>query len=273
MPRIAKSARAASNPPTANAAVLVGPAETTSAPPPQLTTFERPAAPPPACLQGEGAAFVPPRPLPIVPADILDRFHAKEPFDTRFSSCARLLQSIWRDRRGFPIGAITPKEGPRRRSGSRLTPAVAQRGFNFLTRDIAKLVRQEAAYREYGAMFDEERLWGNLLSSQPLVFNLFGPAKLDPAFGTRLFRALLPDFVAELQTIHFETSPGRGDERFTGDRTAFDLVAVITTPRGTPGVIGIEVKFVEFDELPRTANGQPVQPAGRAGAPPPRPPR
>ena len=50
--------------------------------------------------------------LPIVPADILDRFHANEPFDTRFSSCARLLQSIWRDRRGFPVGEITPKEGP-----------------------------------------------------------------------------------------------------------------------------------------------------------------
>ena len=234
MPRIAKSARAASNPPTTNAAVLVDPVETTFGPPAQLTTFERPAAPP-AFLQGEGAAFVPPRTLPIVPADILDRFHAKEPFDTRFSSCARLLQSIWRDRRGLPIGEITPKDGPRRRSGSRLTPAVAQRGFNFLTRDIAKLVRREAAYREYGAMFDEERLWGNLLSSQPLVFNLFGQAKLDPAFGTRLFRALLPDFAAELQTIHFETSPGRGDERFTGDRTAFDLVAVVTTPRRTPG--------------------------------------
>ena len=184
--------------------------------------------------------------LPIVPADILDRFHANEPFDTRFSSCARLLQSIWRDRRGFPVGKITPERWTARAAaaaGSR--PKSRERGFNFLTRDIAKLVRREAAYREYGAMFEEERLWGNLLSSQPLVFNLFGQAKLDPAFGTRLFRALLPDFVAELQTIHFETSPGRGDERFTGDRTAFDLLAAVTTTRGTPGFIGIEVKFVE----------------------------
>ena len=121
---------------------------------------------------------------PIVPADILDRFHAKEPFDTRFSSCARLLQSIWRDRRGFPIGEIIPKEGPRRRSGIRLTPAMAQRGFNFLTRDIAKLVRQEAAYREYGAMFDEERLWGNLLSSQPLVL----ASAAASAFDARRYR-------------------------------------------------------------------------------------
>src|SRR5277367_3821313 len=139
MPRTTKSHIASPKPSAASrAAVLVGPPETAFA--------ERPAAPPPASLQGEGAACVPPRPLPIVPADILDRYHAREPFDTRFSSCARLLQSIWRDRRGLPIGEITPKDGPRRRSGSRLTPGVAQRGFNFLTRDIAKLVRREAAY-------------------------------------------------------------------------------------------------------------------------------
>ena len=271
MPRIAKSARAASNPPTANAAVLVGPAETTSAPPPPAHDLRAPGRAAAGLPPGRGRRLRPAAPAAHRPRDILDRFHAKEPFDTRFSSCARLLQSIWRDRRGFPIGAITPKEGPRRRSGSRLTPAVAQRGFNFLTRDIAKLVRQEAAYREYGAMFDEERVWGNLLSSQPLVFNLFGPAKLDPAFGTRLFRALLPDFVAELQTIHFETSPGRGDERFTGDRTAFDLVAVITTPRGTPGVIGIEVKFVDRST---TARGQrpTASTSWRSKRPPPRPP-
>ena len=186
-----------------------------------------------------------PAPIPIVPADILDRFHVNEPYDTRFASGARLLQSIWRERQGLPVGKIKPERGRRRRLGSRLTPEVARTGANFLTPEIAKLVRREAAYREYGAFIEEERLWGNLLSSQPLTFNLFGHAKLDRALGTRLFRTLLPDFVAELDTIHFETSPGRGDERFTGDNTAFDLLATVTTPRGTRGCIGIEVKFVE----------------------------
>ena len=162
--------------------------------------------------------------LPIVPADILDRFHANEPFDTRFSSCARLLQSIWRDRRGFPVGEITPKEGPRRRSGSRLTPAVAQRGFNFLTRDIAKLVHREAAYREYGAMFEEERLWGNLLSSQPLVFNLFGQAKLDPALRhTAVPRA--PPRVRRGAPNHPASRPRRGAETSASPGTARPLIS------------------------------------------------
>jgi hypothetical protein len=186
-----------------------------------------------------------PAPLPIVPADILDRFHVNESYDTRFASGARLLQSIWRERRGLPVGKIKPEKGRRRPLGSRLTPEVARTGINFLTPDIAKLARREAAYREYGAFIEEERLWGNLLSSQPLTFNLFGRAKLDRQLGTKLFRTLLPDFVAKLETIHFETSPGRGDERFTGDNTAFDLLATVTTPRGTRGLIGIEVKFVE----------------------------
>ena len=109
-----------------------------------------------------------PTPLPIVPADILERFHVNEPYDTRFASGARLLQSIWRERRGLPVGKIKPEKGRRRPLGSRLTPEVARTGVNFLTPEIAKLARRESVYREYGAFIEEERLWGNLLSSQPL---------------------------------------------------------------------------------------------------------
>src|SRR4051812_23495530 len=110
-----------------------------------------------------------PAPLPIVPADILKRFNVNEPYDTRFARGARLLQSIWRERRGLPAGKIKPAKGRRRLLGSRLTPEVARTGINFLSPEIAKLVRREAAYREYGAFIEEDRLWGNLLSSQPLV--------------------------------------------------------------------------------------------------------
>jgi hypothetical protein len=73
-----------------------------------------------------------PAPLPIVPADILDRFHVNEPYDTRFASGARLLQSIWREKRGHPVGKIKPEKGRRRRLGSRLTPEVARTGVKSL---------------------------------------------------------------------------------------------------------------------------------------------
>jgi hypothetical protein len=185
------------------------------------------------------------RTVPIVPIDILERFFANEGFDTRFSSCARLLQSIWRDKRGFPVGKFRPRNGRPRKLGSLLTPELARSGVNFVTPEIAKLVRREAAYREYGAFIEEGRLWRNLLSSQPLTFNLFGRAKLNRAFGTKLFHALFPDFVADLVSLHFESSPGRRDERFTADYTAFDVLAVVTTTRGNRGFVGIEVKYAE----------------------------
>lgn len=38
--------------------------------------------------------------LPMVPEPVLRRFSVYHPFDTRFRACARLLQSLWRDRLG-----------------------------------------------------------------------------------------------------------------------------------------------------------------------------
>src|SRR5436853_7896989 len=95
-----------------------------------------------------------PAPPPLVPAEILNRFHVNEPYDTRFASSARLLQSIWREQRGLPVGKIKPEKGRRRPLGSRLTPEIARTGANFLTPEIAKLAWREAAYREYGAFID-----------------------------------------------------------------------------------------------------------------------
>ena len=214
-----------------------------------------------------------PATIPIVPADILDRFHVNEPYDTRYASGARLLQSIWRERRGLPVGKIKPERGRRRPLGSRLTPEVARTGANFLTPEIAKLVRREAAYREYGAFIEEERLWGNLLSSQPLTFNLFGHAKLDRSLGTSCSAPFSPTSSRELDTIHFETSPGRGDDRFIGNNTAFDLLATVTTPRGTRGFIGIEVKFVESMKYSARPMTKRVDQLAERAQPPPRPAR
>lgn len=42
--------------------------------------------------------------LPLVPRDILRRFHVDEVCDSRFAASARLLQSIWREQQGLEIG-------------------------------------------------------------------------------------------------------------------------------------------------------------------------
>lgn len=192
---------------------------------------------------------------PLIPNDILKRFVVAEPYDTRFAANARLLQSIWREARGFEIGTHLGQDGSVRPLGSRLSTAVARSGRNFITPDHARLARRESIYREVGALIDEERLWENLLSSQPLTFNLFGLAKLDRVFGTRLLRALLPDFVDELLDVRFEHSPGRGQPAFTGDGTAFDVGFHVRTPSGRSGLIGVEIKYSEsMRQLARPIN-------------------
>jgi hypothetical protein len=92
---------------------------------------------------------------------------------------------------------------------------------------------------------DDRRLWTNLLSSHPLTYNLFAPLKLDPHLATAFFHALLPDFVTDVIDIAFEHSPARGDAAFTGDRTAFDAIAVVRTPNKRLGFVAIEMKYSE----------------------------
>lgn len=130
-------------------------------------------------------------------------------------------------------------------AGSRLHPNCARDGANFLTPEIASLTRREVVYREVGAMIDRERLWTNLLSSQPLCFNLFGALKLDMEKANHFFRALFPDHVHQIEGIYFEHSPGRGDPAFTEDHSAFDVFVPCITPDGECSFIAIEVKYSE----------------------------
>ena len=44
--------------------------------------------------------------------------HVHEPLDTRFRSAARLLQALWREDRGLPIGSYLNEDGNRRKLGA-----------------------------------------------------------------------------------------------------------------------------------------------------------
>ncbi len=191
--------------------------------------------------------------LPIIPEAVLKAHQVNESGDTRFKAAARLLQSLWREDKGFSIGTHRTPKGRRRKLGSRLHAESIKRGDNFLSLDITKLVLRESVYREPGAMIDEERLWSNLLSSQPLCFNLFGGLKLDADKGNRFFRQLFPDLVESVTGIYFEHSPGRGNPAFTEDHSAFDVFVTCTTPDGQEGFVAIEVKYTEtMNEPPAT---------------------
>jgi hypothetical protein len=184
--------------------------------------------------------------LPIIPAAVLRRHRALEKFDTRFRSCARLLQALWRESQGLPMGTHNGRDGRQRQLGSLLGPTAAQAGRNFMSPAIAHLVRREIAYQESGALIDQRRLYGNLLSSMPLAFNLFAPLRFNLRLAAKVIRSLIPDIdLATVLHVWFEHSPGRLRDELTGDRTAFDVAIVYRRSDGERGFIGIEQKYSE----------------------------
>jgi hypothetical protein len=189
--------------------------------------------------------------LPIVPTAVLVKHRVYEEFDNRFRSCARLLQSLWRQRQNLPIGTYARTSGRKRTIGSLISTAAGTEGRNFLTPAIAEIARLEAAYQERDALIDQNRLFTNLLSSMPLTFNAFAPLRLDRDLAARVLRAIIPGIDLEaVVDVLFETSPGRQDASLTNDRTAFDVALIYERSDGKRGFIGIEVKYSETGTEP-----------------------
>ena len=139
-------------------------------------------------------------------------FDAWEAVDSSpFQRRARLLQSIWRSEKGFPMGSL--KGTPR---GAMLQMPFAEEYLaNFLTPRIQGLVRNEVMDpdRARGKLYGKPRIFNNLLSSQPLCFNLFGELAFELDLATAVFSELSGGRIARVEHIDFEYSPGRGDPR------------------------------------------------------------
>lgn len=168
--------------------------------------------------------------------------------DTRFRRAARLLQALWLKDHSIETGIHVRGEGEDTvvmPLASNLSSAAAASGMNFLSSAIHAFVRQQLILREEGAAIEEERLFGNALSSMPMTFNLFAPLAMDLDLATRVLKTLFPTFVDKVEGFLFEHSPGRREERFLNDGTAFDLAVQIITPDGEPGTIFVETKLSE----------------------------
>lgn len=165
-----------------------------------------------------------------------EKFNVDYSQDTDFSAYARLLQSKWREGKQYPMVKL----------GNFLEIDFAKNSKNnYLTENIKQLVTKkvEEAKKE-GALIGEPRIWNNLLSSQPLCFNLFGELHYDLDLATKYFKELFPDRIGKVTAVKFEHSLGRGNKEYTGDHSAFD-VFIEYQKDGKNGFIGIEVKYAE----------------------------
>lgn len=175
--------------------------------------------------------------------------HAPVSGDSSWQRVLRATQSTWREDRGLEAPEISVG-GARRRLGSRLTDADAESGHNFLTGAVWQRVQTELADNESAApaerkVLEPGRLKANLLSSQPLCFNLFAELAVDLDLATRALRLVWPHLIGRVEAIEFEWSPGRGDEDYLGNRSAFDVAVFHSKGDGRRGVLGIEVKYHE----------------------------
>ena len=151
----------------------------------------------------------------------------------------RYLQTIWRESKGLPV---------RKNEGQTNTEVygnyTSDPNGNFMTPYIQRLVDEELSNKG-DRLMDEKRMRENLLSSQPLCFNLFGELKRDSDKALKFFNIIYKDYFISIDNILFEHNPARRDPRLTGDRSAFDVFVDYTSNERKKGFIGIEVKYAE----------------------------
>jgi hypothetical protein len=172
----------------------------------------------------------------------LKTFSAYYKQDTDFTAYARLLQSKWREGKGYPIG----KSQNGTIYGNYVEKDFAQKnGCNFLTQKIWEIAQKEMEMAKIsGAFYQKDRFICNLLTSQSMCFNLFGEFFEEKNTLLNIFNELKPNLMDNITEIRFEYSPGRADERYLGDHTAFD-VFIEYEKDGEKSFLGIEGKYVE----------------------------
>jgi hypothetical protein len=154
----------------------------------------------------------------------------------------RRHQSWWRETHRDVAPGPHPKV-PGRLVGSTFDPEAiaADRRLNFI--DEAAYRHAERRAREVqveGGTLDSGRLFGNLLSSMPMCFNLLGAVGTAPAF-TDLIRAVFDHDAADVDDVVCEApSPPQWD-----DRTAFDAQVDYRTRAGERRFLAVETKYTE----------------------------
>ena len=126
--------------------------------------------------------------------------------------------------------------------GNMLTRNDGEAGRNFLTQEIYEVTLDRIA--QGGGVVEKYRLLHNMLSSQPMCFNLFGPLVRDHDLAKNLLAAIVPEKIAEVTRVEIEWAPQPATD-YLNDRTAFDAFIEYRTEDGHLVGLGIETKLSE----------------------------
>ena len=157
--------------------------------------------------------------------------------DNAFTARMRFHQSWWRlERLGLREWGDDARGNP---YGNYLTAADATAGRNFLTPSIHRYAKERIAS---GSGVEQFRCTHNLLSSQPMAFNLFAPLHDDSALAARVLDPLLPGGVKSAVVL-VEWAPPR--KLHLQDATSFDVAVRYLMRDGRPALAAIETKLTE----------------------------
>lgn len=165
----------------------------------------------------------------------------QSPSDNELTRRLRRHQSWYRAAvLGLPCGT-GPKPSSATAYGNMLRREDGAAGRNFLSGRIFQVAMRRL--KEPGAV-EPFRLLHNMLSSQPMCFNLFGELVDNLPLATRLAQALWGERVAAVTRVQMEHAPQPAED-FLDDRTAFDAFIEYRTPEGGLGFVGVETKLSE----------------------------
>lgn len=163
--------------------------------------------------------------------------------DDAFKARMRFHQSWLRcqHKPALPAGPHPRTDQAHRLLGNMLTAPDAEANHNFLTPPIAVYARARQA--ENPTHIKRDRLLRNLLSSQPMCFNLFAPLALDLDLAGQLLSSLQDAPVMKRVTrILIEHAPKPAPLQ---DRTSHDAFVEYERPDGRLGFLAIETKLTE----------------------------
>lgn len=120
---------------------------------------------------------------------------------------------------------------------------------NFITKEIFDYAKDRVENKKLYETIDEYRLFNNMLSSQPMCFNLFVPLKNAikqyPDFVNNIFSKVFPELnIKAIKNIEIEFIPSYYKE-LINDKTAFDAFIEYEDKNSLLGIIGVETKYTD----------------------------
>ena len=165
-----------------------------------------------------------------------------------FTEKCRKRQEIFRDEMGEPMGV-----GPWRSSIVPRENMIANgeiTGKNFVNQFAFEYAKKRVVYKQKNETIDEFRLFNNMLSSQPMAFNLFcpfiqmleeGKTELVTAIFQKAFPQMGIKSVTEVGLEYLHTDV----ENYLNDKTAMDAIIRYIDIDDQHSFIAIETKYTD----------------------------